>query len=143
MSTPSKTMVPPVAGSVPASTARNFDLPAPLGPIRPVIWPGGTSIDTPSTAWRPSKWRWMSSATSSGGSARTTASGCASIFQVLAYGGTLENVARLRADSFRAEPQEADDEQPDRHPLQRRDEPGGSEAARDETGDLFETDGNE
>src|ERR1700674_4208498 len=37
MSRPSKVMLPLVAGSVPASTARKVDLPAPLGPIRPVI----------------------------------------------------------------------------------------------------------
>ncbi len=55
MSSPSKTMDPLDAGSVPASTAINVDLPAPLGPMRPVIFPGATSSDTPSTALMPSK----------------------------------------------------------------------------------------
>jgi hypothetical protein len=43
-------MSPLEAGSVPASTARKVDFPAPFGPMRPVILPAGTSIDTPSTA---------------------------------------------------------------------------------------------
>src|SRR6266566_5651872 len=143
MSTPSKTMAPPVAGRVPARTARNVDLPAPLGPMRPVIWPGGTSIDTPSTACRPSKCRWMSSATSRGRSPTTRTSGCSSIFQVLAYGRALEYVARLRPHPFWAEPQEADDEQADRHPLERWDEAGRSEAAWDEASRFLEPDRNE
>src|SRR5207302_11070919 len=85
----------------------------------------------------------MSSATSSGRSAATPTSGCASIFQVLAHGGALEHMARLRPHSFRPEPEEADDEQPDRHPLQSWDQAGRSEAAWNEAGHLLESDRNE
>ena len=48
-------IVPDDAGRVPASTAMKVDFPAPFGPISPVIRPGMTSIDTPSTACMPSK----------------------------------------------------------------------------------------
>src|SRR6266849_4359301 len=121
MSLPSNTMVPLLAGRVPASTARNVDLPAPLGPIRPVICPWGTSIETPSTACMPSKWRWMSSATSIGWSGRPDK---LHLHGVWAAG---EDSARLRSHAFGPEPEEADDQQTDRHPLQRGEQPGRPE----------------
>src|ERR1700730_18113758 len=111
MSGPAKTTVHSEAGSVPASTARNVDLPAPLGPIRPVIFPVATSIETPSTACMPSKCLCTSLATSSeplgvGGTARVLADGC-----------SLEDAPRFRPHAFRPEPEEPDDEQANLHPL--------------------------
>ena len=38
-------------------TLSTVDFPAPFGPIRPVIRPGGTSKDAPLTAWTPPNWR--------------------------------------------------------------------------------------
>src|SRR5712692_105443 len=116
MSAPSNTIEPLVAGSVPAMTARNVDLPAPLGPISPVICPRGTSIDTPSTACIPSKCRWMSSATSIGPSGR------AAKFHHLVVGTAFENALRLGPHALRPEPEEPDDEQADRDPLHSRDQ---------------------
>src|SRR5471030_1655387 len=104
-------MVPAEAGRVPASTARNVDLPAPFGPIRPVIFPVGTSMDTPSTACMPSKCLCTSSATSREGLR------AAGTFQVLMHRCSFEDTPRLRPHAFRPEPQEPDDEQADRDPL--------------------------
>ena len=42
-------------------------LPAPFGPIRPMICPCSSVRWTPSTARTPSKWTWISSATSFAG----------------------------------------------------------------------------
>src|SRR5487761_1016718 len=38
-------------------TLSAVDFPAPFGPIRPVIRPGGISKDAPLTAWTPPNWR--------------------------------------------------------------------------------------
>src|SRR5476651_960427 len=103
-------MVPSEAGRVPASTARNVDLPAPFGPIRPVIFPVGTSMDTPSTACMPSKCLCTSSATSNAPLAVDTA-------QVLGGRCSFEDTPRLRPHPLGPEPEERDDEQADRDPL--------------------------
>src|SRR5207245_2050506 len=141
-SRPSKTMVPPDAGSVPASTARNVDFPAPFGPMSPVIFPAGTSIDMPSTARRPSKWRWMSLAVSSGRSA-ARASATASMVHVLEHWSAVEHMPWLRPHPVGPEPKEADDQESDRHPLQGRDQARRPDGRRNESGHLFETDGYE
>src|SRR5256885_997367 len=119
MSSPSNRIVPLLAGSVPATTAMKVDLPAPLGPIKPVICPRGTSSDTPSTACMPSKWRWTSSATSMGPSTPSgrSRSGRADTIHHLNIGTAFEDSTRLGPDAFRPEPQEAKDEQADRDPL--------------------------
>src|SRR5690349_16129794 len=124
MSRPSNTMEPLLAGSVPASTAMKVDLPAPFGPIRPVILPRGTSSDTPSTARMPSKWRCTSRAMSIG------LSGGADTF-VLRSGEVLRvDVPRLRPHPLRTEPQEAEDEQADDDPLE-----GGDKVRRPDVHD--------
>src|SRR5690348_14280435 len=129
MSTPSNTMRPLLAGSVPASTAMNVDLPAPFGPMRPVILPRGTSSDTPSTARIPSKWRFTSSAASIG---------CSGI------GSAFIDTTRLGANAFGPEPQESEDEQSDQDPLERRDQVGRSDVhACEESRHLLEPDRNE
>src|SRR5579864_9614994 len=141
MSSPSKRIVPLVEGSVPASSAMNVDLPAPLGPIRPVIFPGGTSSETPSTARMPSKWRCTSRALSIG------RSGCADIVHLRGVGVALEHASGLWPHALRPEPQEADDQQADRDPLERRDEADlrrdldrpERELVRDEARHLLET----
>src|SRR5690349_22428851 len=126
MSTPWNSIRPLLAGSVPASTARNVDLPAPFGPISPVILPRGTSSETPSTARIPSKCRWMSSATSIA---------CSGI------GRTFVDTAWLGAHAFGPEPEESEDEEPDQDPLQGRDQVGRSDVeTRQEAGDLLEAD---
>src|SRR5690242_16920179 len=126
MSTPSNTMRPLLAGSVPASTAMNVDLPAPFGPMRPVILPRGTSSDTPSTARIPSKWRFTSSAASIG---------CSGI------GSTFVDATRLGANALGPEPQESEDEQSDQDPLERRDQVGRSDVhAWEESRHLLEPD---
>src|SRR5207245_1862530 len=107
--------------------------------MRPVILPAGTSMDTPSTACRPSKWRWMSLAISSGRSA-TGASAAASTVHVLDHRRALEHTARFGPHSVRPEPQEADDQQADRDPLQRGDQAGRPDRGRNEAGQLFEPD---
>src|SRR5712691_5276716 len=142
MSCPSKTMVPLLAGSVPASTARNVDFPAPFGPMRPVILPAGTSIDTPSTAWRPSKWRWMSLAISSGRSAAGASAG-ASMVHVLEHWSAFEHMPWFGTHAVRPEPQEANDQEADRHPLQGRDQARRPNGGRDEACDLLEADRDE
>jgi hypothetical protein len=50
ISRPSKATEPEVAASNPAMTVNNVVLPAPLGPISPVIEPLATSIEASSTA---------------------------------------------------------------------------------------------
>src|SRR5436305_7486272 len=138
MSLPSNTIAPLVEGRVPASTARNVDLPAPFGPMRPVICPRGTSSDTPSTACMPSKCRCTSRAVSMGVAA------AAAMLGVLSYRGALEDPARLRPHPLRPEPEEADDEQADRNPLHGRDEVWrghpAADGGRDQTGDLEKAD---
>ena len=47
-STPSSVTVPPSRGTTPVTTSKSVLLPEPLGPISPVTWPGGASIETPS-----------------------------------------------------------------------------------------------
>ena len=53
-------------------------LPAPFGPIRPMIWPRSSVRSTPSTARTPSKWTWIPSATNFAGPSRRQLSSCAS-----------------------------------------------------------------
>src|SRR5579859_6139560 len=128
MSSPSKTIFPLDAGSVPASTARNVDLPAPLGPINPVIRPDRTSMSTPSTACIPSKWRWIPVATSTGWSRG------AGIVGVLPDGRAFEHPPLLGPYTLRPEPEEADDQQPDRDPLHGRDQVWWRHPAADRRG---------
>src|SRR5271156_760641 len=49
-SAPAKTMVPPVGMVSPARQLKNVDLPAPFGPIRPMISPSSTDRSAPRTA---------------------------------------------------------------------------------------------
>src|SRR5438309_3747566 len=138
MSSPSNRIVPLLAGSVPATTAMNVDLPAPFGPIKPVIFPLGTASETPSTACMPSKWRLMSSATS------IRWSGCADIFHQLRFGAAFEDVTGLGPDAFGPEPEKAEDEQPNRDPLERRDDVWRSDVHPDQLPrDLLEADRHE
>ena len=51
----------------------NVVLPAPFGPIRPMICPCSSVRWTPSTARTPSKWTWISSATNFAGPEPSTA----------------------------------------------------------------------
>src|SRR5437899_7817600 len=108
MSSPSNRIVPLLAGSVPATTAMKVDLPAPFGPIKPVIFPLGTPSETSSTACIPSKWRLMFSATS------IRWSGCADMFHQLRFGAAFEDATGLGPDAFGPEPAKAEDEQPHR-----------------------------
>src|SRR5579862_1473539 len=55
MSSPSITTLPRVGRCRPVTTLKSVVLPAPLGPINPVIRPPSASIDTSSTATRPPK----------------------------------------------------------------------------------------
>ena len=55
MSSFSKKTFPEVGSSTPAITLNRVVLPAPLGPIRPVIVPRSISRVAPSTAWNPPK----------------------------------------------------------------------------------------
>src|SRR5260370_23087169 len=118
MSSPSRRTVPLLAGRVPATTAMKVDLPAPFGPMRPVIWPLGTSSDTPSTACIPSKCRWTSSATSIG------RSGCADTIHQLHVGASFEYAPRLWPHSLGPEPDEPENAEADHDPLDRRDHVG-------------------
>src|SRR5712692_2385024 len=137
MSSPSKVIRPPLAGRVPASTARKVDLPAPLGPIRPVISPRGTSSETPSTACMPSNCRRTSRATSIGPSGRVDT------FD-LRFGTAFEDPPGLGPDAFGSEPQEPEDEQPDQDPLEGGDEVGRPDVEPDqEACHLFEADRHE
>src|SRR5438270_10954097 len=111
MSEPRNRIVPLVAGSVPASTARKVDLPAPLGPISPVIWPGGISRETPSTARIPSKCRCTSVAVRIGSEATS------GLAELEARG---VDVLGLGRHALGTEPEEADDQEPDADPLKRR-----------------------
>src|SRR5579864_2146548 len=134
MSWPSNVMVPALAGRVPASTAMKVDLPAPLGPIRPVIFPSGTSIDTPSTARMPSKWRCTSRATSMAPSGRPDT------VDLLGIRASLEHAPRLGPHALGPKPQEPDDQEADRHPLQGRHE---TDLGRDSDRPELELVGNE
>src|SRR6202011_741684 len=87
--------------------------PAPLGPMRPVRWPGRTSIETPSTACIPSKWRWTSVASRSGAGSVTTGLG--------------EGSPLLRDDALGPEPEEAENQGADGDPLEGGDQPGLAE----------------
>src|SRR5438309_388014 len=115
-------MLPADAGRVPASTAMKVDLPAPLGPISPVMRPGMTSIDTPSTACMPSKWRWMSRAPSIGSLTGTFSHHPSRLF--LDSWGAGKDATQLGHNTLRAEPQETEDEKADANPFQRRDQVG-------------------
>jgi hypothetical protein len=53
MSTPFSTMRPLLGGRLPAIRLNTVVLPAPLGPIRPVMLPAGTENETPSTTRAP------------------------------------------------------------------------------------------
>ena len=55
MSRPPNTTRPLFGLRRPETTSNNVVLPAPFGPIRPQIWPGGTSKATPSKAVIPPK----------------------------------------------------------------------------------------
>src|SRR3954470_20194494 len=54
-STPSNSTVPPVGTVSPARQLKKVDLPAPLGPISPTIWPCATERSAPPTATNLSK----------------------------------------------------------------------------------------
>src|SRR5579872_4420576 len=145
MSSPSNVILPLVDGSVPASTAMKVDLPAPFGPMSPVILPRGISSETPSTARIPSKCRWTSSATSIGRSA------CSATVQPFRREILREHAAWLGPHALRPEPQKADDQKADRDPLERGHEAdlrrdrkrAERELVRDEPGHLLETDRDE
>src|SRR5712691_1450054 len=138
MSSPSNSIVPSLAGSVPASTAMNVDLPAPLGPIRPVILPRSTTSDTPSTACTPSKWRRTSRATSIG------RSGSAGTFNLRPGEVLRVQVPRLRPHALGAEPQEPEDEEADEDPLERGDQVRRPDVEpAEQARHLLETDGHE
>src|ERR1700737_1309474 len=120
MSSPSKTMLPDDEGSVPARTASSVDLPAPFGPIRPVIRPGITSIETPSTACMPSKCRWMSRAVRIGSLTGTFSQHPSRFVRGRRRAG--KDAPRLGNHSLGPEPQEAEDQEADADPFERRNE---------------------
>src|SRR6202162_521475 len=97
-------MLPDDAGRVSASTAMKGDLAAPVGPISPVMRPGMTSIDTPSTACMPSKWRWMSRALSIGSLTGTFSHHPSRLF--LDRGRAGKDATLLGHPTLGAEPQE-------------------------------------
>src|SRR6202035_4134660 len=113
-------MLPDDAGRVPASTAMKVDLPAPFGPISPVMRPGMTSIDTPSTACMPSKWPWMSRAPSIGSLTGTFSYHPSRLF--LDGGRTGKDATLLGHHTPGTEPEEAEDEEADANPFQRGDQ---------------------
>src|ERR1700761_1822307 len=49
-SKPAKTIRPPVGAASPARQLKNVDLPAPFGPMRPMISPSSTARSAPATA---------------------------------------------------------------------------------------------
>src|SRR2546421_8836655 len=51
-SLPSNTIRPAVGGVSPARQLKKVDLPAPFGPIRPMIWPSSMARSAPATARR-------------------------------------------------------------------------------------------
>src|SRR5579864_7424411 len=102
-------MLPDEGGSVPARTASNVDLPAPFGPMSPVIRPGITSIETPSTACMPSKCRWMSRAVSIGSLTGTLPHHPSRFIGDWSLGAG-KDASGLRDDALRPEPEEAEDE---------------------------------
>src|SRR6267143_2743604 len=122
MSSPSKTIVPDDAGRVPARTAMNVDFPAPFGPMSPVMRPGMISIDTPSTACMPSKWRWMSRAPSIGSLTGTFSHHPSRLFLDGERAG--KDTTLLGHHPLGAEPQEAEDEEADANPFQSGDQVG-------------------
>src|ERR1700724_4174868 len=139
MSSPCKTMLPDDAGRVPASTAMKVDLPAPFGPISPVIRPGMTSIDTPSTACMPSKWRWMSRAPSIGSLTGTFSYHPSRL--LLDGGRAGKDATLLGHHTLGAEPQEAEDEEADANPFQRGDQVGRADVhTPQQPRDLLEAD---
>src|SRR5262245_9504038 len=56
MSWPEKMMRPRVGRSKPVRQLKHVDLPAPLGPMIPRIWPSGTARETLLRAASPPKW---------------------------------------------------------------------------------------
>src|SRR6266568_7494147 len=54
-SLPSNTIRPPLGGISPARQLKKVDLPAPFGPIRPMISPSFTVRSAPATAWNSPK----------------------------------------------------------------------------------------
>src|ERR1035438_4866359 len=142
-------IVPELAGNVPASTARNVDLPAPFGPMRPVIRPGRTSIDTSSTARTPSKCLLTCCATSKGrwsgaGRPATGVSGSASVStgtgipHLRDLPAWREHATPLGQNATRSEPEETEDQAADAHPLERWDQAGRTER-RQVAGRLLES----
>src|ERR1700686_1212049 len=113
-------MLPDDAGRVPASTARKVDLPAPFGPISPVMRPGMTSIDPPATACMPSKRRWMSRAPSIGSLTGTFSHHPSRLF--LDGGRAGKDATLLGHHTLGAEPQEAEDQEANADPFHRRNE---------------------
>jgi len=71
---------PDVGGSRPAITLKSVVLPAPFGPIRPVILPFSKERVTPSTARKPPKWRWRLSTRIIGTIYKKPERGCARAF---------------------------------------------------------------
>src|SRR5436853_3882614 len=139
MSSPSKTIVPDDAGSVPARTAMNVDFPAPFGPMSPVMRPGMISIDTPSTACIPSKWRWMSRAASIGSLPGTLSQHPSRL--VLDGGRAGKDTTLLGHHTLGAEPQEAEDEEADANPFQGWDQVGRADVhTSQQPRDLLEAD---
>src|SRR3954465_13097825 len=76
MSSPRNRTRPAVGGCMPVMTLKSVVLPAPFGPIRPVIVPGSTEKLAPLTAVTPPK-RTVTSSTSSSGRPFVAVSGCA------------------------------------------------------------------
>jgi hypothetical protein len=54
-SSPSSRTWPELGANSPAMMLNRVDLPAPFGPISPVIEPRATASEQPSTAWMPPK----------------------------------------------------------------------------------------
>src|SRR5437879_11475444 len=125
MSSASRRIRPLVAGSVPATTAMKVDLPAPHGPMRPVICPRGTSSETTATSCMPSKCRWTSVDTSIG------CSGGMDSLRQLDVRPSVEDASRFGTHALGSEPKETQDAQADHDPLERRDQVGRSEVQVD------------
>ena len=73
-----RSTVPVVGATMPVSMFTTVVLPAPLGPMRPRIWPGSTCSDTSSTATKPPKLTRRCSARSGPVDRRPTGAGVAS-----------------------------------------------------------------
>src|SRR5438309_5618138 len=117
----------------------SVDFPAPFGPMSPVMRPGMISIDTPSTACKPSKWRWMSRAPSIGSLTGTFSHHPSRLF--LDGGRAGKDATLLGHYTLRAKPQEAEDEEADANPFQRGDQVGRADVhPPQQPRDLLETD---